>query len=116
MAVLIAPSRVRSTGLASFGMDGGGYAAQDGRIGVHYLDMTGQVTVPDAAAQLTTWLKNDPRKEEAQKAALDYYGRLFRPDNLPNVTQDEFKDFLLLKNNKHWASIHRQPNIYADMD
>jgi hypothetical protein len=35
---------------------------------------------------------------------------------LSNVTQGDFKDFLLLKNNKHWSGLHRQPQIYENMD
>jgi hypothetical protein len=78
--------------------------------------MTVQISLADAVSQLLAWLKNGPEKAAAQKAALDHYGDLFRPENLPNVTEEDFKGFLLIKNNKHWEGIHRQPNIYADMD
>jgi len=46
---------------------------------------------------------------------MEYYGRYFSPRNLGNVTQDGFRDFLLLKNNKHWSGLHRQPQIYENM-
>ena len=46
---------------------------------------------------------------------MDRYGSLFRPDNLANLGEQDFKGFLLYDNNKHWWGIHRQPNIYADM-
>jgi hypothetical protein len=47
---------------------------------------------------------------------MDYYSRYFSPQNLRNVTQEGFKDFLLLKNNKHWSGLHRQPQIYENID
>ena len=74
------------------------------------------MTLAEASQLLTKWISAKTSDAAAQSAALDHYGKLFRPDNLPNVTEDDFKAFLLFKNNKHWAGIHRQPNIYADMD
>lgn len=42
---------------------------------------------------------------------------VFNPENLKNLTRDEFKSFLLIKNNLHWEGIHRQGNIItADME
>jgi hypothetical protein len=75
-----------------------------------------QTTLADAASRLSAWLKTDPGKAEAQKAALDHYGNLFRSENLPKITEEDFKGFLLIENNKHWAGIHRHPEIYANMD
>lgn len=44
------------------------------------------------------------------------YGRTFHPDNLHQLTADEFKSFLLYENNRHWWGIHRhQTSITADM-
>jgi hypothetical protein len=75
-----------------------------------------QMTVEQASRILSEWLTKKPAEVQAQKAAMDYYGNYFKPENLGNITQDGFKDFLLLKNNKHWSGIHRQPQIYEDMD
>jgi len=75
-----------------------------------------QTTLADAAANLSVWLKTDPSRAEAQKAALDHYGNLFQPENLPKLTTEDFKGFLLIENNRHWAGIHRHPEIYANMD
>jgi hypothetical protein len=75
-----------------------------------------QTTLADAAARLSMWLQRGPGKAAGQKAALDHYGILFGPENLPNLSQEDFKAFLLIENNKHWAGIHRHPEIYADMD
>ena len=42
---------------------------------------------------------------------------MFRPDNLDNLTKEDFKSFLLFRNNKHWEGIHRQGNLVtADMN
>lgn len=73
------------------------------------------MTLEEASQLLSDWIRQKPAEVSAQEAALDNYGRLFRTDNLPNLTEEEFKAFLLIKNNKHWAGIHRQSNIYADM-
>lgn len=75
-----------------------------------------QVTVEEAKRRLLHWLESKPLEVQEQKAALEHYGNFFKPENLHKITKDEFKDFLLFKNNKHWAGIHRQPQIYADMD
>jgi hypothetical protein len=47
---------------------------------------------------------------------LNNYGKFFHPGNLGKITQEDFRAFLAFKNNRHWANIQRQPNIYADMD
>lgn len=48
---------------------------------------------------------------------LERYGRLFDPANIPNLTAEEFKSFLSIKNNKHWKGIHRQSGLLTrDMD
>jgi hypothetical protein len=74
-----------------------------------------QVTIEEASRVLLLWLTSNPAEVQDQKAALEYYGKYFKPDNLDNITEEGFKDFLLIKNNKHWSGIHRQPQIYADM-
>jgi hypothetical protein len=74
-----------------------------------------KMTLEEASQILSRWVTQRPVEVSRQKAALEQYGNLFQPKNVPSITEDQFKAFLLLKNNKHWASIHRQPNIYADM-
>lgn len=74
------------------------------------------MTLEEASQMLSKWVSQKPAEVAAQKAALEKYGNLFQPKNIPNITEDQFKSFLLLKNNWHWTGIHRQPNIYADMD
>lgn len=73
------------------------------------------MTLDEASLLLSSWLTEKPAEVAAQKAALDHYGKFFHPDNLGNITQEDFRAFLAFKNNRHWANIQRQPNIYADM-
>ena len=75
--------------------------------------MNPQITLQEAVSKLSAWKKGND--QAVQKEALDRYGKYFRPENLPNVTEEGFKDFLLIRNNRHWAGIHRQSSIYADM-
>lgn len=49
------------------------------------------------------------RRENEEMLAR--YGRLFDPTNIPNLTAEEFKSFLSIKNNKHWEGIHRQSGL-----
>lgn len=53
----------------------------------------------------------------AREDVLNHYQPIFSPDHIPNLTTDEFKSFLLIRNNQHWDSIHRQGNrIVEDME
>jgi len=74
------------------------------------------MTLEEASQLLSKWISEKPAEVAAQKAAVDHYGKLFLPENIVNLTEEQFRAFLLFKNNKHWAGIHRQSNIYADMD
>lgn len=74
------------------------------------------MTLEEASQLLSVWITKNPVELATQKAAVEQYGKLFRPENIDNLTEDQFKAFLLFKNNKHWSGIHRQPNIYADMN
>ena len=41
---------------------------------------------------------------------------IFAPDHLPELTEEEFRPFLLDKNNHHWSGLHRQGSrMCADM-
>lgn len=60
--------------------------------------------------------KNVERQND-EKEVIDKYGSIFSPNNLDALTVEDFKSFLLIKNNKHWEWIHRQNNtITKDMD
>lgn len=58
-----------------------------------------------------------PERQNDEKEVIDKFGHIFHPDNLDSLSKDDFKSFLLIKNNKHWEGIHRQGNmITQDMD
>lgn len=54
---------------------------------------------------------NDVRRLEEEREVIEKYGRLFNPINLDKLTVEDFKGFLLMKNNRHWDGIHRQNNL-----
>lgn len=59
----------------------------------------------------------EPETANAEKEMIEKFSYLFNPKNLDKLTKDDFKSFLLLKNNKHWEGIHRQSNmITKDMN
>lgn len=60
--------------------------------------------------------ENIDRKNE-ENEVIEKYGSMFNPNKLDSLTKEDFKSFLLMKNNKHWEGIHRQGNmITQDMD
>ncbi len=62
-------------------------------------------------------LQTNTTRIEEEKQVIEKYGQLFNPTNLKNLTKETFKSFLLMKNNRHWESIHRQSNmITSDME
>ena len=53
----------------------------------------------------------DPRDE-----VIDRFQSVFSSENVFEITEQEFKEFLLLDNNKHWSGLHRMgPKICSDM-
>lgn len=59
------------------------------------------MTLEEASQLLSNWLTQKPVEVAAQKVAVEQYGKLFRPENIPSLTEEQFKAFLLFKNNKH---------------
>ena len=57
---------------------------------------------------------NNPARLQQEKEVIQKYGSLFNPANLNSLTKDDFKSFLLMKNNRHWEGIHRQSNMLTD--
>ena len=41
----------------------------------------------------------DPWWDTSESKVVGKYGKLFHPDNLDNLTKEDFKSFLLIKNN-----------------
>ncbi len=54
---------------------------------------------------------NDSWWLDSEKKVVGRYGKIFHPKNLEQLTKEDFKSFLLLKNNLHWDGIHRQNNL-----
>ncbi len=53
---------------------------------------------------------------DSEQKVFATYHAIFHPDNVAFLTKEQFKSFLLIKNNLHWEGIHRQGNILtADM-
>lgn len=47
---------------------------------------------------------------------LARYQPIFKPENLPKLTRDDFLGFLLFQNNQHWNGLHRKgTSMVADM-
>ncbi len=62
------------------------------------------------------WLKANPTAKQSELEVIAKYGELFNPKNIDNLTAEDFKSFLLLKNNSHWVGIFRTGNlITSDM-
>ncbi|KKQ42299.1 MAG: hypothetical protein US60_C0020G0005 [Microgenomates group bacterium GW2011_GWC1_37_8] len=73
------------------------------------MNATIQKIIKDKAAK-------DPWWSTSEKKVIEKYGKIFSPENLDKLTKDDFKSFLLAKNNLHWEGIHRQGNlITSDM-
>jgi len=50
----------------------------------------------------------------AKEEVLARFQPVFTFDNIPYLEEDEFRAFLLLKNNKHWSGLHRRSNAMCD--
>jgi len=57
---------------------------------------------------------NTTERSNEEAKVIEIYGQMFSPNNIDNLTKEDFKSFLLLKNNKHWNGIHRQGNIITE--
>lgn len=55
--------------------------------------------------------KRDPWWNTSEQQVIGTYGKIFSPKNIDKLTKEDFKSFLLIKNNLHWEGIHRAGNI-----
>jgi hypothetical protein len=53
---------------------------------------------------------NTAAKQDEQEV-IAIYGELFNPKNINNLTAEDFKSFLKIKNNRHWSGIFRHENL-----
>jgi len=56
----------------------------------------------------------NPERKNEEIEVIVRYGNIFYPPNLDKLTKDDFKSFLLIRNNKHWDGIHRQGNLITE--
>lgn len=82
--------------------------------------MTSQISRHESLGQLRTALTvrapGFERMVAAQPGVLARFQPLFRPENLPGLTQEDFHSFLVFRNNQHWIGLHRKgPEICSDM-
>lgn len=60
--------------------------------------------------------KVDPDVDEQRDEVLGRFQPIFSLEHIPNLTEHEFREFLIFKNNKHWKHIQRQgPRMCRDM-
>lgn len=70
----------------------------------------------DLIQEVISQKRNESWWLESVKQVVGRYGQMFHPANLDRLTKEDFKSFLLFKNNLHWGAIHRQGNLVtADM-
>jgi hypothetical protein len=70
----------------------------------------------DEFQSIVDQLKVDPTAKQDEQEVIARYGELFHPTNIDSLTSEDFKSFLLFKNNRHWKGIFRTGNlITSDM-
>ena len=84
--------------------------------------MSQSTMMTSAVAQLRSALAKADKSTEikgiiaARDQVLARYQQVFAPDHLPLLTEDEFKGFLLFRNNQHWTGLARKGySLCADM-
>ena len=82
--------------------------------------MTASVVTESAIAKLHAALARADEDEEvkeiiaARDKVLARYQAVFSPDHLPQLTEEEFKGFLLFENNQHWTGLARKGYSLCD--
>jgi len=63
-------------------------------------------------------MRNDlPASIEHKEDILDEYQSLFQSREVGSITEQEFREFLLYENNRHWTGLHRKRSMMTeDMD
>ena len=71
----------------------------------------------DMIQKVITEKSRDTWWQDSERKVVDKYGKIFNPKNLDKLTKEDFKSFLLFRNNLHWVGINRQSNIISsDME
>ena len=70
----------------------------------------------DLIQEVISLKRNESWWIESEKQVIGRYGQMFHPANLDQLTKEDFKSFLLIKNNLHWGGINRSSNaVTTDM-
>lgn len=67
--------------------------------------------------QIEEWrqhIMTNPKRLKEEEDVIGKYGQIFHPSNLDRLTKEDFKSFLVIKNNRHWDGIHRQGNMITE--
>lgn len=71
----------------------------------------------EVMAQLTSGIEAHDVIIPARDEVLKRYGPIFSPAGVAELTPEEFKGFLLFKNNRHWTGLYRhREKMCADFD
>ncbi|WP_205742978.1 hypothetical protein [Halalkalirubrum salinum] len=58
--------------------------------------------------------EDPPAAIEHKDSALADYRSLFQPEEIEVLTEQEFKQFLLYENNRHWTGLHRKGSMMTE--
>jgi len=75
------------------------------------------LNLQEAVAKAKKEWEDDPAKSKEEKEVIGKYGKLFHPDNIGNLTAEDYKSFLRFDNNKHWSNLERSGyGLVSDID
>jgi hypothetical protein len=60
-------------------------------------------------------LKRDPEKIKEEQEVINKFQRLFRYDNIDNISKEQFQSFLDIKENRHWTLQRLKTTLTQDM-
>ncbi len=82
-----------------------------------HIDEEPRMKLEDAIQLVQQQLESEPQRLADEQSVITKYGSMFNPNNIHNLTSEDFLSFLIFKNNKHWKNIHRHgKKITADME
>ncbi|QLH09463.1 AAA family ATPase [Candidatus Nitrosotenuis sp. DW1] len=57
---------------------------------------------------------NNPIKRKEEIEVIERFGRIFNPNNIDNLTPEDFRAFYSYKQNKHWGGLERAAGLAKD--
>ena len=61
--------------------------------------------------------ESNPQLKQDRDEVIAKYGEIFKLENIDNLTQEKFQEFLRFENNKHWSKLDRPGgSLIKDMD